>query len=115
MVSSPPPKTVEDDDDDFDDDDSAASYFRDADESATQSATEEKRDEVEQVKQLTGKQTRSVQVWRMLVVAVLLVTGAAVSTATYIFLTEAKEDDYKLSVSWKCRRSETAASMSLKF
>ena len=98
MVSFSPPPHEQDGDFDFDDD-SAGSYFGEIDKSATSATGEDSRDEVAEVKELTGKQTRSVHIWRMLVVAVLLLTGAAVSTGTYIFLSQAKEDDYKISVS----------------
>jgi len=57
------------------------------------------RDEVKEVQKLAKTETARVRVWRMVVLATVLITGAVVSTLTFKFLISEQDDDYKDAVS----------------
>jgi cobalamin biosynthesis Mg chelatase CobN len=57
------------------------------------------RDEVKEVQKLAQQETRNVRVWRLIVVAMILATGALVSTFTYRFLHDEEEGNYVDAVS----------------
>lgn len=66
----------------------------------TDSAGESQRDEVNEVKKLTEKETRNVQVWRGWVLLLLFATGGALSYMTYSFLSSEEEDNHEDAVGY---------------
>jgi hypothetical protein len=54
----------------------------------------EERDEVKEVQKLAKKETSYIRFWRLVVILSLLVTGAVVSTLTFVFLKAEEQDDY---------------------
>jgi hypothetical protein len=57
------------------------------------------RDEVKEIQNLAKQETKNVRVWRFIVVAMILATGATVSTFTYRFLHDEEESNYESAVS----------------
>lgn len=67
--------------------------------------------ESNEVKKLATRETRNVRAWRAVVVVVLVLTGVAVTTATYLFLSREQNDYYRASVSdilFSCGDASTA-------
>jgi hypothetical protein len=52
------------------------------------------RDETKEVRRLASSETSHLRFWRLVVVALLLISGAVLSTFTYIFLKAQQKDDY---------------------
>ena len=50
---------------------------------------------MEEVKQITEKETRRMMHWKFFVLLSLLATGAAVSSSVYVFLKDKQEDDFE--------------------
>lgn len=50
--------------------------------------------EVKQVQKLSEAETKSIRFWRVIVLVLLIVAGAAVASGTYVFLTKANETDF---------------------
>jgi hypothetical protein len=59
----------------------------------------EERDEIKEVQKLAKKETSYIRFWRLVVILSLLVTGAVVSTLTFVFLKAEEQDDYVDAVS----------------
>jgi uncharacterized membrane protein YcjF (UPF0283 family) len=60
---------------------------------------EDERDEVQEIKKYTSKDTNKVRVWRVMVTCVLLLTGAAVVYTSYTFLRREETYKFKQAVS----------------
>jgi hypothetical protein len=54
----------------------------------------DERDETKEVQRLASSETAHIRFWRLVVVALLLVSGAVLSTFTYVFLNGEEKDDY---------------------
>ena len=67
--------------------------------SGEQLPDEEVRDEVKEVKRMAERETRNVKMWKFMVVAIILFTGAAISLFTYMSLAGEEEQDYVDAVS----------------
>jgi hypothetical protein len=59
-----------------------------------QNTLQDERDETKEVHRLAASETAHIRFWRLVVVALLLVSGAVLSTFTYIFLRGEEKDDY---------------------
>ena len=53
----------------------------------------------EEVKALAQTETNRMKIWKFFVVLSILLTGCAVSSAVYIFLTQRQEDEFENRVS----------------
>lgn len=60
---------------------------------------EESRDEVREVQRMAAKETKRIGLWRLAMVASLLVTGTVVTLKTYRFLNEEQENNFNTAVS----------------
>jgi uncharacterized membrane protein YcjF (UPF0283 family) len=58
-------------------------------------------DEVKQVQKLSQRETINVQLWRTVVLTLLVISGVAVATATHFFLRDAQETEFESNVSGK--------------
>jgi hypothetical protein len=63
------------------------------------SPTEEERDEVQEVREMSSGDTRRIQVWRFVVTGCLLITGAAITLTTHKFLVDEQESNFETAVS----------------
>jgi hypothetical protein len=68
-----------------------------------QNTLQDERDETKEVHRLAASETAHIRFWRLVVVALLLVSGAVLSTFTYIFLRGEEKDDYVDAVRPDCR------------
>lgn len=59
-------------------------------------------DEYKQIREYASKETKRVNVWRLLVIASLLIAGAAVSALTYSILSSETDADSNDAVSIPC-------------
>jgi hypothetical protein len=57
-------------------------------------AKSDERDETKEVQRLASSETAHIRFWRLVVVALLLISGTVLSTFTYIFLKGQEKDDY---------------------
>lgn len=62
---------------------------------------EEDRDEEQEVRNMSSKETFRVHLWRYVVTGVLLMTAVAVTFTTYSFLRRQEDDNFKTAVSAK--------------
>ena len=60
--------------------------------------TEDSEDEVQQIKNLSSKETQSIRFWRFVVAFVIGAAGALVSTGTYLYITELEQKDARDAV-----------------
>ena len=57
------------------------------------------RDEVKEIEKLSQKETARVRTWRLIVTGILLLTGAAVTTSSYIALIDQEQENFEDAVS----------------
>ena len=62
------------------------------------SHTSNERDEIEEVRKLSSKETARISRWRLVMAAVLLTTALIVTLTTFGFLTRAQNDSFKVAV-----------------
>jgi hypothetical protein len=62
-------------------------------------AKSDERDETKEVQRLAASETAHIRFWRLVVVSLLLISGAVLSTFTYVFLNGEEKDDYVDAVS----------------
>jgi len=60
---------------------------------------EGERDEVKEVQNFAKRETTRVQLWRLVVLLMIICTGAGVTTLTYILLREEDKEDFETTVS----------------
>lgn len=56
-------------------------------------------DEVKEVEAMAKSETNTLRAWKLIVVLSIIITATLVSTATYLFLQQDEESNYKESVS----------------
>lgn len=69
-------------------------------EESVTSNPESSRDEIQEVKKLASAETKRVRVLRLIVLSLLILIGASVSTYTYRFLVRDEDDQFVESVSY---------------
>ena len=62
------------------------------------------RDEVRDLQKLVCFETNSLRCWRLIVVLLLLITGATIATFTFLFLRDEEEESFERTVSSYCKR-----------
>jgi len=62
---------------------------------------------------LTRHESANVRTWRLIVLVVIIMTGAIVTALTYTFLKQGEEDDYRVSVRTQITMRPTLSSVNL--
>ena len=62
--------------------------------------SESDRDEVEEVRRMSSKDTSRILFWRVMVTMVLLLTAFAVTFTTYTFLAKQEKENFEIAVSF---------------
>lgn len=87
------------------DDNSSSSFDRDEIESTSEGLTgsdthrDGSRDEIKEIERLSHKETTVIRTWRIVLLALLLLTAVSVTTVTYLLLKQKDENAYKALVS----------------
>ena len=63
----------------------------------------DRRDEVDEVRKMSSKETGRLRLWRLVVTSVLLLTAFAVTFTTYTLLEEQEDENFKTAVSFETR------------
>ena len=61
----------------------------------------DRRDEVDEVRKMSSKETGRLRLWRLVVTSVLLLTAFAVTFTTYTLLEEQEDENFKTAVSFE--------------
>ena len=56
-------------------------------------------EELKRLQSMIKTETRTIRLWRLVILVTLLAAGAAVSTYTYLYLSDGEEQDYITAVS----------------
>jgi hypothetical protein len=60
------------------------------------------RDEVQEVRKMSAKDTKWVRRWRYAVTAMLLITAVVITCTTYTFLKDQEQTNFEMAVSGEC-------------
>ena len=63
------------------------------------SSQDEERDEIQEIKKMSQQDTERVNVWRLVVFAVILAVAVTVTLTTFLVLKREEDNDFKIAVS----------------
>jgi hypothetical protein len=90
--------TIEDGMDEKSTNDNSASADNSASGDTAISGHEEARDEIKEIQNISRTETRLIRTWRIILLALLVITAAAVSSITYVLLEQKEYAAFQASV-----------------